>query len=332
MRRSILLFSLLFLMACQQQEKAPAETTANLPDFTVFTSDNPELKYENLQLFPIVAEEEFIQVNAVAANFKNLKEAMANDRFRITEKKPFGRSDDMGAVNSLTVQNKSQDTVFIMSGDVVQGGRQDRIIAMDMVIPPRTITDIPVFCVEQNRWNYVENNEIVDDHQAQQNKKIYAFTGYYNVASHDLRKTITQSGNQQAVWEKVSQITATNKANTSTGTYTALEQSEDFTALRDKYLRFFEGKLQDENIIGVIAVSGDKIMGADIFAHPKLFQKQFSALIHSYITDAITNGSKVKVDEQQMDAYTLDLIKDYQQPKPNAKCNFEGALVHYSKL
>ena len=111
----------------------------------------------------------------------------------LQRKKPYGRFEDSGAVNSLTVQNKSQDTVFIMSGDVVQGGRQDRVIAMDMVVPPRTITDIPVFCVEQNRWSYMENDQMIDDHQAQQNKKIYAFTGYYNVASNDLRKTVNQS-------------------------------------------------------------------------------------------------------------------------------------------
>ena len=334
MRRSILLFALLsFLFACQQQESNQQQDTAGVSNsFEVISTDNPELQYENLQIIPILASNKFIEENAAAANFKNLGEAIDNSKFRITEKKPYGRSDDMSAVNSLTVQNKSQDTVFIMSGDVVQGGRQDRVIAMDLVVPPKTITDIPVFCVEQNRWNYIENNEIVDDHEAEQKKKIFAFTGYYNVASNDLRKTVAQSKNQQEVWDKVSQITATNKATTKTGTYSALEQSEEFTALRDKYLKFFEGKLQEDKIVGVIALSGNEVLGADIFAHPNLFQKQFKSLIHSYVTDAITNGNEVAVSDEKIDQFTQELLKEYNNPKPGTQCKFEGTMVHYSKL
>jgi hypothetical protein len=332
MRRSILLFSLLFLFACQQQDKALVQENNDKAPLEVLTTENPELKYENLQLFPIVADQQFVEGHAVAASFKNLKEAISNDKFRITEKKPYGRFEDSGAVNSLTVQNKSQDTVFMMSGDVVQGGRQDRVIAMDLVVPPRTITDIPVFCVEQNRWSYMENDQMIDDHQAQQNKKIYAFTGYYNVASNDLRKTVNQSKNQQEVWSKVSQITTKHEAGTSTKAYAGLEQSEEFTNLRNKYLSFFNGKMSEENVVGVIAVSGDQVMGADVFAHPALFQKQFESLLHSYVTDAITNGSDVAVNANQIEEYAKDLLNEYSAPKSKGRYQYGGMTVHFSKF
>ena len=73
----------------------------------------------------------------------------------------------------------------------------------------------------------------------------------------------------------MSQITTKHEAGTSTKAYAGLEQSEEFTNLRNKYLSFFNGKMSEENVVGVIAVSGDQVMGADVFAHPALFQKQF---------------------------------------------------------
>lgn len=332
MRYSLLFFILLFAFACQQEKAITEQQVATQElDFSITTASNPELKFNNLQLFPITASETFIANNSAAKELVNLKEAIENKRFRITEKKPYGRQDDGGAVNTLTVQNKSEHTVFLMAGDVVQGGRQDRVIAADIAIPPRTITDIPVFCVEQNRWNYKENDQIVEDHIAQQNKKIFAFTGYYNVASFNVRRSVTKR-NQQEVWETVSQITSSNNATTASKAYAGLEQSEDYTHLRNQYLRFFENKFDTKsNIIGVVAVSGNEVLGADIFANPELFSKQYKALIHGYITDAITTGSEVKASEERIEFFAKELEQDYAKAPANAKYKYNGAMVHYTK-
>lgn len=340
MRLSILIFVAFSIFACQHPEKKVVAEASPAVDFEVLTTDNPELKYEQLQLFPITANADFAKQTNLenlgevnATNLVNLGEAIGNKRFRITEKKPYGRMDDQGAVNSLTVQNKSTDVVFLMAGDVVQGGRQDRVIAQDMVIPPRTITDIEVFCVEKGRWNYVEDDEIIDDHIAQQNKKVYAFTDYYNVASNEIRKSATQSRNQQEVWDKVSQITISNKAGSDTGAYTELEQSEDYTNLRDKYLKFFQNKFEEsDEIVGIVAVSGGEVLGADIFGNAELFKKQYKALIHGYITDAITNGSEESINPEKLNFFVDNLKNDYSQPKTGNKYFYNKAMIHYSML
>ena len=53
----------------------------------------------------------------------------------------------------LTVVNTGQKPVLLAVGDVVEGGRQDRVIVSDAVIPPtnRPVT-VAVNCVEQGRW------------------------------------------------------------------------------------------------------------------------------------------------------------------------------------
>lgn len=330
-----LLFLAVLLISCQTTPTEEVTTVPSNTDFELQTEVNPELEYKNLRLYPVLAESSFAAANRMAANLSNLEEGMANERFRVTEKKPYGRFDDAGAVNNLTIQNKSQDTVFLMAGDVVQGGKQDRVIAQDMVVPPRTITDIQVFCVERGRWTYQDEEQEVDDQVAANNKKVYAFTGYYNVASHDIRKTVKGSRDQEAVWQKVGEVTALNNATNSTSAYTGLEKSEDFTNERDAYLRFFADKMVDQdNVVGLVAVSGNQILGADIFGHPNLFKKQYQALLHSYITEAITNGSEVKVDQQMVQDYAQELKVNFQESDlgSDAKSGFGEAMIHFTDL
>ena len=303
----ILLFSmLLFLMACQPNVQKEIENKSEKVQ-TAFELNIPQedlLNYKDLAVYPILANEEHIESHKELAAYKNLKEAIDIIGFRITESKKYGRDGNRGLVNTLTVQNKSQDTVYLMTGDVVQGGKQDRILAQDLVLPPRQLTDIEVFCVEQNRWQYQEDNIPVDDQKAQQNKKVFAFTGYYNVASNALRKTIKEEKGQQEVWAKVSELTSLNNAESSTSAYAALESSEDFTKQRNEYLDFFKGRMTGrDQVVGMIVTSGSKILGTDIFNHPTLFKKQYEVLMHGYVIDAISEKQSGSVSKENMEKH-----------------------------
>ncbi len=71
-----------------------------------------------------------------------------------------GGGDVNGSVNTLFAKNNSQDTIFIMAGEVVKGGKQDRVIAQDVVIAPGESLNLSAFCVEQNRWTTKEKTEV----------------------------------------------------------------------------------------------------------------------------------------------------------------------------
>ncbi len=323
MRYISFLAIVLFLFACQNKELAP-DTTTNEPSFSIQSAENPELNYEHLQLYPINASSPFIEQQSKLSNWKSLDEAIENKRFRITEKKPFGRFNDNGAVNQLTIQNKSDETIFIMSGDVMQGGKQDRMIAQDLIVPPNTIMDVPVFCVEKGRWT---------PEMDENNKEIFAFKGYYNVASNDLRRTMKNTNNQEAVWKKVGEITSAQNANTSTGTYTGLEGADDFTHSREQYLRFFEDKFErTENVVGIVAVSGGKVLGVDIFGHPNLFKSKYESLLHSYITEAITNGNEVRTSSERLEKLQTKIANVDKLTDKKAVFKHKKQLVHFADL
>ncbi len=346
------LLLLLFIFACNNEPASDQKSISEMSQESVFegltveTLKNADLDFEKLRIYPITANTDFIKDHEIAENLKNLKEAMDIKGFRITEKKPYGRFEDSDAVNNLTVQNKSQDTIYLMAGDIVQGGKQDRVLAIDMIVPPRTIRDIPVFCVEPHRWEYKDENvdsespdlAINHDHLAAQNKKVFAFTGYYNVASSDLRKTMKQTNDQQAVWDKVGELTAINNAESSTGAYANLENSSDFTKKRNEYIQFFTEKFdQRDDVIGMIAVSGTEVIAVDIFSHPNLFKKQYEVLIHSYITDAMSNGKDVVMSEETIKRQSKKILKSFKQKtkqKNNNASNYfyDGKLIHFTEF
>jgi hypothetical protein len=294
--KKILLFPILAALcfAACKNEQHPVVATATQNGLALLAQANPEWQYENLRIYPIVADAALLENQAAIQKLKTLAEGMKTPGFRITELKQFGRINEH-AVNALTVQNKSQDIIFLMSGDVVTGGNQDRVIAQDQVVMPGTVKNIEVFCVEKGRWRY-------DDSTATENEKnIYAFKGYYNVASPQVRSAVQRSGNQQEVWSAVAKVTSANNAESGTHTYTALETANDAKTKRDAYLRYFDGKLSNQpNMVGMVVVCGDRVLGVDIFGHPDLFRRQYNALLHGYVAEAATATYTSKLAESEV--------------------------------
>ena len=290
---------LLFILAAiliggcvNDQQPVVATTTQN--DLTLLTQANPEWQYENLRIYPVVADAALIEKQAAVGQLRNLAEGIKTPGFRITELKQFGRSVEH-SVNALTVQNKSQDTIFLMSGDVVTGGNQDRVIARDQVVVPGTVKNIDVFCVESGRWHY-------NDPTATENEKsIYAFKGYYNVASPQVRQAVQRTGNQQEVWNAVAKVTSANDAESGTHAYSALETANEAKTKRDAYLRYFDGKAAYQpNMVGMVVVCGDRVLGVDIFGHPDLFRRQYDALLHGYVAEAATAVCTSKLTDSEV--------------------------------
>jgi hypothetical protein len=61
---------------------------------------------------------------------------------------------ETGEVREIEIENLSPDRdLFILAGEVVKGGRQDRTLGMDLVVPARSPrAKVPAFCVERRRW------------------------------------------------------------------------------------------------------------------------------------------------------------------------------------
>jgi hypothetical protein len=272
--------------------------------------------FQNLQLYPIRANEAFVKRHSNMGNYETLKEALDKKKVVITES-------NGGEVNSLFVENVSKDTVVILSGEVMQGGKQDRMVAQDVILYPKSgKKGLSVFCVEQGRWHPKESG--------------MEFKNYYSISSSKVRKAAAVKKDQQEVWNEVAQATAKNKATSSTGALAALRQSGDFTNELKRYAHFFNKVIGNESdVIGVIAVSGDSVLGGDMFANHQLFEKHYPNLVNSYATEAITTGGAVRVPYEMVQQYLMTVIGDESKqerevPKKGTLLKDRGKKVHIS--
>ena len=273
--------------------------------------DLKKFTFENLRLYPIIANDSFKTAFRNLTKFTPLKKALAEKKVIITEK------GNGGSVNALVIENKSKDTIIVNCGEVIKGGQQDRVINADMVLYPNSgKKDLPVFCVEQGRWS-PRNGSLRNSNASQ---AAASFDGYYNFSSMSLRKVVAKDANQVKVWNKVAEINDANKTSTETKTYTALEQSHDYSLKLNKYISFFEpGIIAEKDIVGVIVVTGSKVIGADIFATHDLFIQNFDGLLHSYATEAIISGKPVTVSQATVDKYINDLLADEKKQEETLK-------------
>jgi len=302
------------------------------------------IEYNNLKIYPLIAGEQFLKSHASLGSYTSLEEALQNKKVEIIEtgnvQNDSTSSDasnvvqtntndlqnieqqniqQVGAfsndqVNKLFIKNLSSDTIFLMAGEVVHGGKQDRVLSQDLILPPTAaLVDLTVFCVEQNRWSYSDANK--------------SFTGYAMMSSQSLRHTITKNNTQTGVWDKVEEISSQLEVSSPTNSLTATTESTKNKEIQ-QYISFFDSTLTlIPNCIGFVALSGDKILGCDIFATNDLFVRRQKNLLNSYVTEAVINGSPIKMKDEQVIEYLNKFLLN--EPEQDDAINEMGNQYKY---
>src|SRR5215210_6555728 len=136
--------------------------------------------HENLTIFLIHGKD-----TITGKKFLTLQEAMQQKVVIVHETKD---------VNELAIENVSKDEeVYVQSGDIVKGGNQDRLISVDLIVPPRSgRVPIAAFCVEQGRWSK-RGSETATTFE----------TSSERIATKDLKVAANISNSQSEVWDKV---------------------------------------------------------------------------------------------------------------------------------
>ena len=322
--KKLLLVLLHFPVFCSAQY-----TYKNLEvNFLEKTNEASAFTYGNLRIYPVKARESFKKEFASLGKYMTLQEAIQKTKIKITE------SSNSGTVNNLVVENISKDTIIIITGDVIKGGKQDRIVSQDIVLSPSAgKKSLPVYCVESGRWTSAQGNGAARNYSASASSKPAEFNGYYNKGSVSLRKVVEKEKDQSKVWSKVDELNTANKTVTSTKTYTAMTQSADFTKKMDQYISFFKNKFEkDSSVVGVIVVTGDKVIGCDMFATHNLFIKQYESLLHSYVTEAIVSGKPVTISATTVRAYANKLLDNEIVQKETLKQKGNAFIEQGKKL
>jgi len=209
-------------------------------------------------------------------------------------------------VNRLVLVNNSDRPLLLLAGEVVTGGKQDRVIGVDRIVPPKSgPIDLSVFCVEPHRW--VASSEHFGSMKSQ-------------MAQPSVRMPAMAERSQQRVWDNVASAVGgmavaapqASSALHATSSYAKAMQNPAVEKTVGSIANDYDGLLRELRKVGakgvVVAING-RMTWADVFASTDLLEKYWQKLIRSYAADSLTTVSMDGQASQKSAQLFLDQLQ-----------------------
>jgi hypothetical protein len=292
------------------------------------------ITHGDLTVFPVVSAK-----THDTDGFVTLDEGIRSGEVVVTEagslhstlhRRPTQQSYGSGArVNSLVLVNNSQRPLILLAGEIVTGGKQDRVVAKDRIVPAESDpVDLGVFCVEPHRW--VDKSAKFDTHASV-------------MAQPSVRKKAMAEKDQQQVWAEVNNAKSNMSAGIqaaaphipsgagtgyaggggggtaaydsaravreldSTSSYAVARENsavqKEVQAITEPMQKAYESlikQLRNQKAVGVVVAVKGRIVWADIFASTELLDKYWPKLLQSYAAEALTTpGERREVSAKE---------------------------------
>jgi hypothetical protein len=228
-----------------------------------------------------------------------LQEALAKKAVTIAE---------TGNVNRLVASNHGKTSVYLQAGDIVKGGRQDRVLQHDTLLPPASKNvALDVFCVESGRWHGRGSEPA--QHFASSNQTL---------VTKRQKLAVKMSANQGAVWDSVAAAQAEIGGKLGHSVRAPMSATSLQLSLEDKklgqsvddYVRSIEKQIPaKDDVVGYAVAVNGKVDSVDVFASPSLFGKMKGKLLKASATEAVASKSEQPSPPPDTDA-VRSLIAD----------------------
>ncbi len=298
--------------------------------------------YQDLTIFPVISSQ-----NPDTSDFETLDQALSSGDAVISEQGGYMRRWREGEsmpvytggsqVNQLVLVNRGKRPLLLLAGEVVSGGKQDRIIGKDRIVPIGSAPlPLDVFCVEHGRWTGDSMN----------------FSAAETMVHPTVREQAAVKQDQSQVWAavrdetpKVGQsesvrvegqargmsadagggVPAAPPALSSaaidgviseapTQSYRRIYQSpmvqnsvEGFAEEMSRRFDRAASGIKGGHVVGVVVAFGDDLAWSDIFASSQLFETYWPKLLRSYVVEALTRPAVRQ-------AATIDDARDFLRP------------------
>ncbi len=232
---------------------------------------------------------------------------------------------ETGNVNELLIDNPTEIDLFIQAGDIVKGGRQDRSIGADFIVPKRsTGLPIPVFCVEAGRWSKRRS----ESDQFFRSSKDF-------VASKKVRSAIRVAKNQGEVWNTISEHqtkigesvgASVLHAASPSSLQLSYEMKETAGAL-EQYGNALDNVALPDDAAGVVWSINGKPSHGDVYADSRLFRKVWNKLQRAAAIEALEERLSASTDATtptHAPAQDAAVILEWLEGTANAKSDEEN--------
>lgn len=262
------------------------------------------ITYENLTVFPVVSSggydtSEFLTLQeGLSRGEVIVREQGAETMIRDRDGSRRGVWSGSGAsVNQLVLINQSKRPLLLLSGELVSGGKQDRIIAKDRIVAPGSDPlPLNVFCVEHGRWSagaqFTAANTIVHPsvrEQAAVNQK-QADVWAAVIAGSSAPRAAAAPPPRVAPEDLAMVVESEAPTQSYSKIYESRRVGPSVDALVNEIQRRFRKEtsgLRGEQVVGVVIAYGGEVEWSDIFASGDLFAHYWNKLLRSYAVEAV---------------------------------------------
>jgi hypothetical protein len=264
------------------------------------------ITYENIAIFPVVTSS--TQDTSV---FLTLDEGLSSGEVIVTEQgtAAMARTRDDGrryvaarpasgaSVNQLVLINRSKRPLLLLAGELVSGGKQDRIIGKDRIVPVGAEPlPLDVFCVEHGRWSsgsqFVESKTIVHPSVREQAAIKQDQNEVWAAVTNGSTAKARAAAPRAAL--SIADLSATVSTEAPTQSYDKIYKSRQVGGSIDAFVEAVQHRfaratsnLKGERVVGVVVAYGGEVAWSDIFASQDLFDAYWDKLLRSYAVEAL---------------------------------------------
>ncbi len=256
---------------------------------TVYVDYDSAMEFNNLRIIPIRPKQGF---GHSTSGIMPLNKALEKGLATVSERGTASTEN----VHYLRIRNHSDQTLFISSGEIFSGGRQDRMVSRDsLMVPNGRDQYISVMCVEEDRWSEKERK-----------------FAYENFANPALRKVLDLEKNQVLIWQEISRQLEGSKIKNKSQAYLSRITNKKMEPIQNAYFQFFHDRFKstDSSIVGMLCMSGDKVIGSDIFAGKGLFYDMLDPLLIGYSDQVTYMGKPLTITREEEKQYMDKLLRD----------------------
>jgi hypothetical protein len=297
------------------------------------------IRHGSLTVFPVVAAKSY-----ATSEFMTLDEGLRSGDVVVTEygnirglmrRRPAPAVQVQGAeVNRLVLINNSKRPLLLLAGEILAGGKQDRVIGKDRIVPPESDpVDLSVFCVEPGRW--VATSEHFGTSGTTYGDAIGgpiqgAGSAGTMMAQPSVRAKAMGDKDQAEVWAEVKKQQQSVAVEVAAGPTASIASTQEIQST-SSYARVMENKdvkekvdeiaapiqqsyeslikqLRDRRAVGVVVAVNGRIIWADVFASTELLERYWPKLVRSYASEAVVVRAKgMEVSSAQAEAFLADV-------------------------
>lgn len=211
---------------------------------------------------------------AAALAVATLEEARSRGDLVIAER-------DQASVPDLIVENRGKSHVLLLAGEILLGGKQNRVLTEDILLPPGSgPRNVGVYCVEQGRWS----------------GRTKEFEAKGSFAAPGLRSKVMERADQGRIWAEVNRYSRSMGAASPTESYQEIYEKPEI----GKYLEEAAKRLNHgspSGAIGAAAFVGRSMAGLDLFFESGVFAREWPKLLRAHALDAYRQQGRPESDE-----------------------------------